>query len=68
LKAHRIFSQRTVGVPILVNVSARSFEFPGGSGMTLRQKLLRLGVDASIDVYEMFAAAQNRKVVSEALL
>jgi hypothetical protein len=36
--------------------------------MALRQKLLRLGVDDSIDVYEMFAAAQNSKAVSEALL
>jgi hypothetical protein len=36
--------------------------------MALRQKLLRLGVDASIDVYEMSAAAQNSKAVSEALL
>jgi hypothetical protein len=36
--------------------------------MALRQKLLRLGVDASIDVYEIFSAAQNSKAVSEALL
>jgi hypothetical protein len=57
-----------VGVFRLVNVSACSFEFPRGSRMALRQKLLRLGVDASIDVYEMSAAAQNRKVVSEGLL